>query len=154
MKFYRELWAIMSVESVSLELCRVRAMLLCAVFFVQAISACSRRLCAIIAPVLSTICEKIPFGLSRSSSWGQPNSYVCNGIRDEALSRDFSYEIQHTTIRPASMMMILSLSMTVCKRWAIVITVQSANLVRIVFWIRASVLKQKTLGVSGARLPF
>ena len=33
MKFYRELWAIMSVEFVSLELCRVRVILLCAVFF-------------------------------------------------------------------------------------------------------------------------
>jgi hypothetical protein len=45
-----------------------------------------------------------------------------------------------TTTDPASMTRIRSLSMTVCRRWAIVNTVQSVNLRRIVFWINSSVL--------------
>lgn len=45
------------------------------IFFIYAFSAWSRRDCAINTPVLLIICEKIPFGLSRNNSYGEPNSY-------------------------------------------------------------------------------
>lgn len=48
-------------------------------------------------------------------------------------------------MRPASITMILSQSMMVFKRWATVMTVQSANLVRIVSWISESVLKYNAI---------
>jgi hypothetical protein len=50
--------------------------------------------------------------------------------------------VSNSTTSPASNTIILSLSMTVCSLCAIVITVQSENCLRIVVWIRLSVLKE------------
>lgn len=51
--------------------------------------------------------------------------------------------VSNSTMSPASNTMILSLSITVCSRCATVMTVQSANCLRIVVWIKLSVLKKK-----------
>lgn len=48
-------------------------------------------------------------------------------------------------MQPASITMILSQSMMVFRRWAMVMTVHSANLVRIVSWISESVLEYNTI---------
>lgn len=82
-------------------------------------SAAWNRAAAVARPVWSTSARKNPPGFCKSSK-GCPNS----------------------TAWPASITNTRSLSITVCKRWAIVRTVQSENFVRIVFWISLSVLQR------------
>lgn len=52
------------------------------------------------------------------------------------------YGTSNSTATPASITIIRSESMTVCNRWATVSTVHCLNLMRMVRWIRASVLRE------------
>lgn len=56
-----------------------------------------------------------------------------------------------TLTAPASRTSILSESITVCSRWATVKTVHSRNFVRMVFWIKASVLQKTSKNVQNVR---